>query len=123
MIQTKYFPILAKIKENKPFKPTEVLMSQAVINYTNQTESDLYKSLDDESQKKVLGEYLVKKTSELNKVKKGVMQQIANIKFALILSKKWFTEFKSFDENKLSLKLDNIDLDFTFDLTEKEEKI
>ena len=115
--------VIAKIKENKPFKPTEVLMSQAVINYTNQTESDLFKSLDDESQKKVLGEYLVKKTSEINKVKKGVMQQIANIKFALILSKKWFTEFKSFDENKLSLKLDNTDLDFTFDLTEKEEKI
>ena len=51
------------------------------------------------------------------------MQEIAQIKFALILSKKWFTEFKSFDENQLSVNFDGKDLDFTFALTEKEEKI
>jgi len=32
-------------------------------------------------------------------------------------------EFKSFDENKLSLNLDGKDLDFTFDLSEKEVKV
>jgi hypothetical protein len=51
------------------------------------------------------------------------MQEIAQIKFALVLTKKWFTEFQSFDENKLSLKLDGQDLEFTFDLSEKEVKI
>jgi hypothetical protein len=115
--------VINKIKDNKPFKPTEALMSQAIINYTNQTQSELFKSLDVDSQNKVLGEYLVKKTAELNVAKKAVLQKIANIKFSLILSKKWFNEFKTFEENKLSLKLDGVDLDFTFDLSEAEEKI
>jgi hypothetical protein len=51
------------------------------------------------------------------------MQEIAQIKFSLILSKKWFKEFKTFDENTLNLKLDGQDLAFTFDLSEKEVKI
>ena len=71
----------------------------------------------------MLKTYLETKSGILNKNKKKVMQEIAQIKFALILSKKWFTEFKSFEENKLSLKLDGQDLEFTFDLSEKEEKI
>jgi hypothetical protein len=71
----------------------------------------------------VLKTYLETKSTILNKQKRKVMQEIAQIKFALILSKKWFNEFKSFDENKLSLTLDNQIVDFTFDLSEKEEKI
>ena len=48
---------------------------------------------------------------------------IAQIKFSLILSKKWFNEFKTFEENTLNLRLDGQDLAFTFELSEKEEKI
>jgi hypothetical protein len=59
----------------------------------------------------------------LNKKRRNILQEIAQIKFSLILSKKWFTEFKSFDENKLAVNFDGQDLDFTFDLSEKEEKI
>jgi hypothetical protein len=51
------------------------------------------------------------------------MQKIAETKFSIILSKKWFKEFKSFDENKLNLNLDGQDLEFTFELSEKEVKI
>ena len=34
-----------------------------------------------------------------------------------------FMEFQSFDENQLALNIDGKDLDFTFALAEKEEKI
>ena len=98
-------------------------MVDTIKKYIAQTESDLYKSLSDEQQKGVLKTYITTNSDILNVRKRKIMQEIAQIKFALILSKKWFTEFKSFDENKLSLKLDDQDLDFTFDMCEKEEKI
>jgi hypothetical protein len=98
-------------------------MSDAVKKYQTQLESDMYKSLNEEQQKGVLKTYLITKSDILNKKRRKALQEIAQIKFSLILSKKWFTEFKTFDENKLSLKLDGQDLEFTFDLSEKEEKI
>ena len=98
-------------------------MSDAILKYQAQTESDLYKSLSEEQQKGILKTYLTTKSDILNKQKRKIMQAISELKFSVILSKKWFKEFKSFDENKLSLKLDGQDLEFTFDLSEKEQKI
>jgi len=115
--------VIGKLKDNKPLKPTELIMSDAVKKYQTQLESEMYQSLNEEQQKGVLKTYLTTKSDILNKKRRKALQEIAEIKFSLILSKKWFTEFKTFDENKLSLKLDNMDLDFTFDLSEKEEKI
>lgn len=115
--------VVAKIKSGAPLKINEWVMADAIKKYIAQTESDMYKTLSEEQQKGVLKTYLETKSNILNKQKRKIMQEIAEIKFALILSKKWFTEFKSFDENKLSLTLDNQTVDFTFDLSEKEEKI
>ncbi len=115
--------VVAKIKDNKPLKLNEWVMADAIKKYHAQLDSDMYKSLSEEQQKGVLKTYLETKSDILNKQRRKTLQEIAQIKFALILSKKWFTEFKSFDENKLSLKLDGQDVDFTFDLNEKEVKI
>ena len=98
-------------------------MSDAIKKYQGVCDSDLYKTLSEEKQKETLKEYLIKKSNELNKVRRKALQEIAQIKFALILSKKWFKEFKTFEENTLNLKLDGQDLAFTFDLNEKEVKI
>jgi hypothetical protein len=115
--------VIAKLKSGAPLKPSEAIMSDAVKKYQAQLESEMYQSLNEEQQKGVLKTYLITKSDILNKKRKKALQEIAQIKFSLILSKKWFTEFKTFDENKLSLKLDGQDLEFTFDLSEKEEKI
>jgi hypothetical protein len=115
--------VLAKIKDNKPLKLSEWVMSDAIKKYLTQLDSDMYKTLSEEQQKGVLRTYLTTKSDILNKQKRKVMQEIAVIKFSLILSKKWFSEFKSFDENKLNISLDNQDLEFIFDLNEKEVKI
>ncbi len=115
--------VLAKIKSGASLKISEWVMADTIKKYIAQTESDLYKSLSEEQQKGVLKTYLITNSDILNKQKRKVLQEIAQIKFALILSKKWFTEFKSFDENKLSLKFDGQDLEFTFDMSEKEVKI
>jgi len=115
--------VLTKIKNGAPLKLNEWIMSSAINKYVEQTNSEMFKTLSDEQKEGVLRTYLTTKSDILNKNKRKVMQSIAEIKFSLILSKKWFTEFQSFDENKLSLKLDGQDLEFTFDLSEKEVKI
>jgi len=115
--------VVAKIASGAALKVSEWAMSGAIKAYQAAQESDIYKTLSEEQKKEALRTYLISKATELNIAKRKVMQEIAQIKFSLILSKKWFVEFKSFDENKLSLKLDGQDLEFTFDLSEKEEKI
>lgn len=115
--------VVKKIKSGAQLKLNEWVMADAINKYIAQTESDMFMSLSDEQKLGVLKTYLETKSGILNTQKRKVMQEIAQIKFALILSKRWFTEFKSFDENKLSLMLDSQNLEFTFDLSEKEVKI
>jgi len=112
-----------KLESGAPLKLNEYVMADALRKYLAQLESDMYKSLSEEQQKGVLKTYLTTKSDILNKQRRKVLQEIAEIKFALILSKKWFTEFKSFDENVLNLTLDGQDLTVTFDLSEKEIKV
>lgn len=115
--------VVTKIKDGKTLKLNEWIMADAIKKYLAQLESDMYKTLSEEQQKGVLKTYLETKSTILNKQRREALQEIAQIKFALILSKKWFKEFKTFDENKLSVKFDGQDLEFTFDLSEKEVKI
>lgn len=115
--------VVTKIKAGKDLKLNEWIMADAIKKYLAQLDSDMYKSLNEEQQKGVLKTYLETKSTILNKQRRKALQEIAQIKFALILSKKWFTEFKSFDENKLNLTLDGQNLDFTFDLFEEQVKI
>jgi len=109
-----------KLESGAPLKLNEYVMADALTKYLAQLDSDIYKSLSEEQQKGVLKTYLETKSDILNKRRRKVLQEIAEIKFSLILSKKNFIEFKSFDENKLSLNLDGKDLDFTFEFSEKE---
>lgn len=116
--------VIAKMKDAKAvLKPAEFLMANAIKDFTLQLESAIYKALPTDQQEEVLRTYLVGKTDELNKLRRNALREIAKIKFSLILSKKWFLEFKTFEENKLNINLDGQNLDITFDLCEKEEKI
>ena len=115
--------VIAKLKSGAVMKPGEAIMADAVRKYNEVLVSELYVASSEELQKEMLKSYLLAKTADLNKRKRKAMQEIAEIKFALILSKKWFKEFKSFDENVLVAKLDGQDVNFTFDLCEKEVKI
>ncbi|MFW6246805.1 MAG: VWA domain-containing protein [bacterium] len=119
----KVVDVWKKIQDGKTLKLNEWVMADAVKKYHEQLQSDMFQTLSEEQQKGVLETYLNTKYDILNKKKKSVMQEIAQIKFALILSKKWFKEFQSFDENVLKITLDGQDLQFTFDLSEKEVKV
>jgi len=113
--------VVNKISENKPLKLNEIAMANAIIKYKEQMESDLYKSLSEEQQKEVLKTYLINKSNEINSNKRKLMQEKAQIIFSLILSRSWFKEFKTFEENQLTLNVDNNVYELTFEL--KEEKV
>jgi len=115
--------VVKKMKEGKPLKINEWVMKDAIEKYQAQTESDIYKSLSEEQQKEVLKTYLISKSTEVIKSKRVAMQKIAETVFSLILSKKWFKEFKSFDDNTIDKTIDGQNLTFVFDLSEKEVPI
>lgn len=115
--------VVAKLKSGALLKISEFVMADAIKKYQEVCDSELFKALPEDQQKLALRTYLTTKSNELNKKKRKAMQEIAQIKFALILSKKWFKEFKTFDENTLEITLDKMILNFVFDLSEKEVKI
>jgi len=116
--------VIAKMKlAGAVLKTSEWLMAGAIKEYALQIDTAMYKALPEDQQLLVLQNYIISKSDELNKLRRKALKEIAMVKFSIILSKKWFNEFKSFDENQLSIMLDGVNLDFTFDLVEKEEKI
>lgn len=115
--------VIDKMEAGKNLTLSEWMLSDAINKFNEQLESDMYKSLPDDQKLNVLETYLNNKTKEENARKWRVLQEIAQQKFTLILSKKWFKEFSSFDENTITLKLDDKDFNFTFDMSEEQEAI
>jgi len=115
--------VVAHMAKGPITKPSEWVMAVAIEEYNQQINSPIFMSLPPEEQRKVLQNYITKKSDELNKARRAALREIAKTKFSLILSKKWFKEFKTFDENKLMLFLDGHQLDFTFEMIEKAEQV
>lgn len=115
--------VIANMAKGPIVKPAEWVMAVALEEYNQQITSPIFMSMQEEDQRKALQNYIIKKSDELNKERRAALKEIAKTKFSLILSKKWFKEFKSFDENKLILFFDGHQLEFTFDMTEKAEAV
>jgi hypothetical protein len=116
--------VIKKIDEGKTLTPADELLKTAIDDYKTQTSSAIYKSLTSEKMKnEVLENWLKSVNKTVSDQRKQLLQEIAQIKFSLILSKKWFTEFKSFEEDTLVQKIDGKDLTFKFELTETQVNI
>lgn len=109
--------VIKKIDSGKKMTPSEALMNKTI----EKIKGELLNV--HEKNEEGLKEYFETNSKRVNDVRKFLLMNIAKIKFSLILSKKWFNEFKDFDENTLDLELDEEILTITFDLTEKLEKI
>jgi len=109
--------------DNAVLKPTELLLAGAIKDYLNQINSDMYKSQDDTTKDKMISNWLKASRDKFNTKRKEVMQEIAKIKFSLILSKKWFKEFKNFDANALDIDLDGKSINVKFVMEEEMVKI
>lgn len=117
--------VIAKVLAGKSLNGPESLMAIAIRDYESQINSSIFTSLTDQKLKDdVLKNWLSKSKLAVRVQRRQLLQEIAQIKFALILSKKWFTEFTSFDENKMTLDMNGSgSVDFTFDMIEKEVEV
>jgi hypothetical protein len=77
--------------------------------------------LDDDSRKKVIEEWLYKKSDSTRGTKTSLMTDIAKAKFLTIVGKSWFQEFNNREENELTVSLDGEDLTCT--VVDKQETI
>jgi Mg-chelatase subunit ChlD len=110
---------------NAALKPAEGLLAPAIKDYLTQTTSKIYTTQTPELQKEILKTWLKDSKTKANIRRRELLQKIAQIKFGLILSRGWFKEFSSIDENELDLELikDSSPIKVKFVLGEKEEKI
>ncbi|NJO62639.1 MAG: hypothetical protein HC836_31745 [Richelia sp. RM2_1_2] len=116
--------VIKKIADAKPLNEVDLLIKVAIDDYTSQINSALYTSLKDESLKNdILKNWLSSVKMAVRKRRRELLQQIAEIKFSLILSKKWFEEFASFDENTLDVTVDKKKLSIKFEMAEKEVNV
>lgn len=108
------------VKDNDPvLKPAEMLLAPAIKDYLSQISSPLYQVQDDATKTKILSTWLKGCKAKFVAQKRSTMQEIAKIKFSLILSRRWFNEFKNFDDNTLSIDIDGRNIDFKFVMDEE----
>ena len=112
-------------EKSKLFKVSETLLVPAIKEYLTQTSSKLYLSQKPEMQLEILKTWIKDAKDQANKNRRKLLQNIAQIKFGLILSKQWLREFKSMEENELEVELIKGEKPFKvkFELSEKQEKI
>ena len=110
-------------KDGTPvLKPTEQFLAYSINDYLRQVNSELYLTQDDVTRLTILSTWLKTSKNKFISRKREVMQEIAKIKFSLILSKKWFKEFKNFDDNILSVDIDGKSTEVKFVLSEEQVK-
>jgi Mg-chelatase subunit ChlD len=109
-----------KNKKPKPLNPVEELMKIAVDDYKTQTSTPIYLALDETTKTKALETWLNNAKMSVRKKRRALLQEIAQIKFSLILSKKWFIELPSFEVDTLNHNINGKELTFKFEMVEKE---
>jgi hypothetical protein len=73
--------------------------------------------------KKALVAWLEAKKTEWTRKTRELIATMAQIKFSIVVGQTWPVEFKSLDENQMSLTLDGQKLDFTLEMSEEEIRI
>jgi len=102
----------------------EDLISNPLKIYEKQLGIKLDEKLITEEVKTDIYSKIIESMTKTNTVeKRTLMNEISRIKFSTILSRKWFSEFKSLDENKLIVELDKVPTEVTFELKEVFEKV
>jgi uncharacterized protein YegL len=107
--------VVKKVATGKPLTISESLINEAIFDYN--TMIRLTESLK-KSNPGVCDDFIAAKVKEVNDNKKNLMREISKQKFSMILSRKWFHEFKSMDENTIDIVVDGKTVAVTFEYAE-----
>jgi hypothetical protein len=103
-----------KLKAKGKLNGPESMMAEAI---------DLVETFLKKNPKSVHEAWLTGQAKITTAAVRGLMHQATQIKFAVIVGQVWFSEFKSLDENTMTVKCDGKDIAGTLDLREIEIKI
>lgn len=115
-------PSLKDVKAKMDAKPTPsiALMAPYVREVEAFIKNDVAKASDGNV---VLERYLETKQKEARQTVRGLMYQMSQSKFAVLVGQIWFSEFKSMDENSLELTIDGQKLACSVVVSEVEIKL
>lgn len=109
--------VLKAKASNKGLKPAQSLVNYAIEEYNNFINSQDYLNIKkDEDRQQFLKIWLTNKTRSTIEQTRKLNLEFAKIIFFLILSQTWFEEFDSIENSKLSLLIDNQNIEFTADM-------
>ncbi len=118
-------PSLADFKKKVAAKgkltASQALMEPAYNEVEAFLASDVYKKA--KNQDDLLKSWLEGQAEAQTKVTRSLIADMAKTKFSIIVGQVWPSEFKSLDENTLTIKVDGQDIEAKLDQREVEEKI
>lgn len=116
--------VAKKVKEGKPVTVSESLVANAMKEYdTEITNNKVLQNLNEDVKKTTISNFVLTKQGKINDRRKELLNTIALSKFAVILSRKWFKDLKTFDNNTVQVDLDGTSLKVTYDYKEVEVEI
>jgi len=117
-------PSLKELREQVAkgkLNPGGLLMKSAYDGTEAFLASPIYKKAADKD--KVLEAWLEGEAKASKKAVRGLIFEIAKTTFSLIVGQVWFSEFKSLDENTMTVDVDGQKIEFKSELLEKEVKL
>ena len=117
-------PSLKEVKEKMAkgkVNPAGALMVPYVEEVEGFLASDIYKKAADQA--KIFEAWLDGQQKAATKKVRGLLFDLAQIKFSIVVGQVWFSEFKSLDENTLKIKVDDNEIEGKVEMKEVQVRI
>jgi hypothetical protein len=113
--------VIAKIEAKKKLTTRGTALEAGIREVKGFFESPSYSGINEIARQEMLRVWLTNRKNDTTLECRKLMREIAAIKFSIILGQTWI--FASLDENNLSMKFGDIDIECTANLREVEVKI
>lgn len=114
--------VIKKINENKNLTPSESVVKDEMDKFYNVSESVKYEGMSEKSKQKIAEDIAENYFVDNNEKRKELIAAKAEIIFSLIMTRSWFKEFSSMDENEIEVNVNN-DIKTTCKFEFKEEEV
>jgi hypothetical protein len=109
-----------KYQAGKALTNREEIMREGLREYSDFINSAFYTGASDSAKTGMLKSWLLDKQKQVVAKVREYQNEIAQIKFAIILGQVWFREFKSLDENRIEIEVNGKPISCTILLENKE---
>lgn len=112
-----------KYQAGKALTNREEIMREGLREYSDFINSGFYTGASESAKTGMLKSWLLDKQKQVISKVREYQNEIAQIKFAIILGQVWFKEFKSLDENRIEIEVNGKPISCTILLENKEVEI